>query len=333
MEMLYNFQECLNELTASDSFELQSHTHAFGQTDYYIPYMMNDALECYFILENAQMKGTFLPDAINEIQLVTTEESPALVIRQNDENVCTLWFETVQKKLQYYRYHEIGHFWVEGQEHWRRLVYIIGTIYDKYHYIGNSSCNALEQELLPLMEFAPFRYWSPIHESLDDIYPDTMEGIETMKALCKEANDHSYLRLLKIYERLPLLFVRKYLTKALNSPKRAALYELIFKKVNEASLSYPDRDYGESLNQHIHNKRTELTKELLAKGFTGTYPLFHKENTQILVMEEHPFTILEWDHFKFRMNLMVSNTDKPYRSLNAGFFDSTGSSSAIYKYD
>ena len=178
------------------------------------------------------------------------------------------------------------------------------------------------------MEFAPFRYWSPIHESLDDIYPDTMEGFETMKALCQEANADSYLRLLKIYERLPLLFVRKYLTKALNSPKRAALYELIFKKVNEASLSYPDRDYGESLNQHIHNKRTELTKELLAKGFTGTYPLFHKENTQILVMEEHPFTILEWDHFKFRMNLMVSNTDKPYRSLNAGLFDSTGSSSA-----
>ena len=333
MEMLYNFEKCLNELVDADSLELQSHTHASGQTDYYIPYMMNDALECYFILENAQMKGTFLPDAKSQVQLITDTDTPALVIRQNEENVCTLWFETVQKKLQYYRYHEIGHFWVKGQEHWRRLVYIIGTIYDKYHYIGNFTCNALEQELLLLMEFAPFRYWSPIHESPDDIYPDTMEGIESMKALCKEANDSSYLRLLKIYERLPLPFVRKYLTKALNSPKRAALYELIFKKVNEASLSYPERDYGASLNQQIRDKRKKLTEELLAEGFTGSYPLFHRENTQILVMEEHPFTILEWDHFKFGMKLMVSKTSKPCSSLNTGFFDGKGNYSRIYKYD
>ena len=62
MEMLYNFEKCLNELVDADSFELQSHTHSSGQTDYYIPYMMNDALECYFILENAQKRYELCPD-------------------------------------------------------------------------------------------------------------------------------------------------------------------------------------------------------------------------------------------------------------------------------
>ena len=333
MEMLYDLQKSLNALTDSDSFELQSYKGPSGQTDYYIPYMMNDALECYYVLENAHMKGTFLPDSGAEIQVIETEESPALIIRQKDENVCTLWFESVRKDLQCYRYHEIGHFWVTGQEHWRRLVYIIGTIYDKYEYMGESLCNEKELALLPLMEFAPFRYYSPIHESLDDMYSDTSQGIETMKALCKEVNDHAYLRLLNIYKRFPLSFVRKYLTKALNKPERSALYEHIFHKVNEASLAYPERDYGELLNQQIQGKRQKLTSELIAKGFSGTYPLFQRENTQVLVMEEHPFTILEWDHFKFRMKLMVSKTKKPDKGLNAGFFEKTGNYSEIYKYD
>ena len=114
MEMLYDLQKSLNALTDSDSFELQSYKGPSGQTDYYIPYMMNDALECYYVLENAHMKGTFLPDSGAEIQVIETEESPALIIRQKDENVCTLWFESVRKDLQCYRYHEIGHFWVTG---------------------------------------------------------------------------------------------------------------------------------------------------------------------------------------------------------------------------
>ena len=35
-----------------------------------------------------------------------------------------------------YRYHEIGHFWRDGAEQWRQLVYMIGTIREKYRFLG-----------------------------------------------------------------------------------------------------------------------------------------------------------------------------------------------------
>ena len=123
-----------------------------GEKQICIPYMMNDALECYLILENCRITGVYLPHCKEKIEAYLTEHqgSIGLVVKQGKDNVFTLWFEEISEHLECYQYHEIGHFWVQGMEQWRQLVYMIGTIYDKYEYLGEEVCTEKELELIPL---------------------------------------------------------------------------------------------------------------------------------------------------------------------------------------
>lgn len=158
----------LNEIFEQQVFELCIHEEN-GQKAYYIPYMMNDALECYLVLEHCRMTGEYQPEADeNEEeepcsgQLEEKDGMFGLIVRQGQDRVFTLWFRSIQKVLKCYQYHAIGHFWQEGQEQWRRLVYILGTLHDKYQYLGEEVCSREEQELLKLAEFSPLRRWSPL---------------------------------------------------------------------------------------------------------------------------------------------------------------------------
>ena len=302
--------------------------------------MMNDALECYLILKHGRMTGEYLDDFDGEMaaEVVMTENGPAVICRQGLENVFTIWFEDAFRELQCYRYDQIGHFWVQGQEQWRRLVYIIGTIHDKYNYMGESVCNEKEMALMPLMEFAPFRYFSPIHEPLDEYYSDSVEGLECMEALSREAGDRWFLLLMRVYKRFAPGGLLKQglvqvLSDSLSRPGRNRLYQLIFEKVREASIEYPERKYPSSLEEEIQAKRAVVCEQMRQSGFIGEYPLFEREKVQILAMEEHPFTILESDQYKFKIQYMVSEVNhrnhkrgqnKEEAWLNAGFFKKRG---------
>ncbi|MCI5623882.1 MULTISPECIES: DUF3878 family protein [Anaerostipes] len=292
----------------------------------YIPYMMNDALECYLVLENAGMSGEFLSDYKEELQaqLIKEKGRYVLILYQGTENVCTIWFEEIRQILKCYQYHEIGHFWVKGQEQWRQLVYMVGTIYEKYEYLGDDVCNSLEKELMGLIEFAPFRHWSPIREPLDDRYPATYEGITCMERLALEAGDMEFVKLLKVYRMFPFRKIENFLSKKMLSPKREPLYHCIYEKIQAASSAYPKRDYGERMNQQIQSKRENLDLKLKRKGYKGEYPLYRKGITTILATEEHPFTILDWDDFTFRIQLMVSECNRGNAGFNSGFFKGPG---------
>ncbi len=328
----------LDEIVSCDAFELHKAELPNGKQEFYIPYMMNDALECYLILTNGTMTGAYDPKCEAEIsvELLDTDKGPAAFFRQGDNSVFTIWYEESFCEQKCYRYDQIGHFWVTGVEHWRRLVYIIGTIYDKFRYMGEDVCNENEQALMPLMEFAPFRYYSPIHESLDSYYDETNEGLECMRALAEEAGDREFIRLIKLYELTPFKtqMVRQ-LANAMQSPKRNDLYELIYRKVEAAASAYPDRVYADGLHETIQRKRIEVQEKLTSEGYTGTYPLFHKEDRQVLVMEEHPFTIqeLEYENYGFKVQYMVSEIAEAKKEhlLNAGFFKKKGSRGWIVK--
>lgn len=339
-------QRYLEEILDCGAFELHKKELENGNREYYIPYMMNDALECYLILKNARMTGAYDPKCEDEIavELLDTDQGPAAFFHQGTNSVFSIWYEEGYCEQKCYRYDQIGHFWVEGEEHWRRLVYIVGTIYDKFSYMGADFCNEKEQELIPLMEFAPFRYFSPIHESLDSYYEDSVEGLRCMKVLAEEAEDKEFLRLLKLYEVSPFKSqIVRQLVNAMQSPKRNKLYQLIFEKIQNAASEYPEREYSDGLHEKIKQNREEVQEQLLANGFTGTYPLFHKENRQVLVMEEHPFTILEleYESYGFKIQFMISECGdvKPAVShtgysgylLNAGFFKKRGNRGWIAK--
>ena len=214
---------------------------------------------------------------------------------------------------------------VKGQEQWRQLVYMLGTVYDKYEYLGDAVLNQKEKELLGVIEFAPFREWSPIKESLEGRYPSTYEGIDRMMALAREAGDISFVRLLRIYYKHPSKRVEYFLSRRLLSHKREKLYVLIWHKIKAASEAYDKRDYGSSQNEDIKTKRRVIDSRLQSEGYSGKYPEYRKGDVQIIVTEEHPFTIMESEEFVFRTQFMVSKCIKPVKGgRNSGFFTGWG---------
>ena len=328
-------QSYLDEIVDCGAFELHKKELEGGKWEVYIPYMMNDAMESYLILKHARMTGMYDPKSEEEVsvELLDTDQGPAAFFRQGESSVFSIWYEESCCEQKCYRYDQIGHFWVEGEEHWRRLVYIVGTIHDKFKYMGPDFCNKKEQALIPLMEFAPFRYFSPIHESLDAYYEDSAEGFACMRALAEEAGDKELLRLMKLYELTPFKSQTvRQLINAMQNPKRNKLYQLIFEKIADAASEYPERKYSDGLHVTICSKRIEVQGKMHADGYVGTYPLFHKGNRQVLVMEEHPFTImeLEYENYEFKLQYMISECGEESHSalrskddgymLNAGFF-------------
>ncbi len=311
---LEKLEKCLNQLLECNALEMIS-DNSNSATTLYIPYMMNDALEYYFILENCQITGIFtktIPadttlETSSDISDVSKSRRNALIFHKADNEILTIWFSRCSQILNFYQYHRIGHFWREGQEHWRRLVYIIGTIHEKYTYLGRSACNKNELALLSLVEFAPFRYWSPIHESLDDYYSNSKEGLLYMYELAQEAGDKTFARLIQLYRKMPFHFMTHILARKLISPKRESLYQLICQKINLCSTEYALRDYGAEKNAEIKKLRTQFSEKLYADGFIGQYPYFQKDSIQLVAMEEHPFTILESANFTFRIQGMVTD--------------------------
>ena len=326
--------ERLKHVVECQVFELCGPFEEQGSVSYCVPYMMNDAVENYLILKDCKLVGKFCSEikGQQEAQIAELDGGYVMAFRQGGENAFTLFFKEIEERVSFYRYHEIGHFWVKGQEQWRQLVYITGTIHDKYSFLGESSCNETEKRLKHLVEFFPFQDWSPVHGSLEEDYPESEEGILAMEYYAKKAGDDSYLKWIKWYRRFPWL--RKKLSKLLLDSKRERLYQEIYRDIEKASMSYPVRKYEEQAQVSVEEMRKSAEAYLKAQGYEGTYPEFQQGNRKIQAVEEHPFTILEWKHYKFRIRFMVSECKSASeQQLNSGFFQGTGRKGWIEDYD
>ena len=310
----------LAEVFEAQVFEFQMKKRPDGTEDCWIPYLMNDAVECCLCLRNCRFRGEYQGEGEAFARLTREEEQYLLVVRKNRDSTASFWFQRIEIKSRFYRYHEIGHFWVTGQEQWRRLVYLVGTVYEKRQYLGENAVNGKEKEFLELITFPPFRAYSPIQESLKERYPETKGGLRTMERLSEEAGDGGYRLLLHIYRRIPVPLVSWWLKRRLNSPKRQKLYETLLDWIERASMEYPERQYEGSLNEERQKARKDTEKTIRDAGFSGTFPWFQKGSLGITVMEEHPFTILESDGYGFRMQYMVSLVEKGENRRDGGFF-------------
>ena len=324
------------ELIDYGSFEVCKTGKNNGQ--YIIPYIMNDAVECYIEVCNALLKGSYESSlCVTSASLIEKENGYGLIIRQGNENAFTLWFSDLLVHENLYRYHEIGHFWVKGQEQWRQLVYMTGTIADKYLYMGEEYCNEKEKFIQSLIYFSPFRRLTPVPDDLMEYhFPLKTEGISIMEELCEEAGDEEYAALVRDFAKNPTEKEEIRLSRKLMSARRQGLYQYIYDIVCEASEPYPQRDYGKELNGRIEKRRKKLEHDLKKHGFEGSYPHFKRKNVSIIVTEEQPFIMdeLEWDDFKFAQNLMVSKTFAGKNNIdNAGFFHGIGNKGRVIKYD
>lgn len=287
----------------------------------YIPYMMNDAVEYYLILKNVRVTGD-LPrnfPAETSVRIIEKDGRQGLLFGLPDTRPA-LWFDECLSVREYYQYHRIGHFWRNGYEHWRMLVYMIGTICDKYTFLGPAAVNDLELSLLPLVRFGPFRAFSPVEESLNERYPDGEEGWTCMRSLALAAGDKDYVKRIgcaRLLLKLPFADRRrleKDLEEALKKEERKALFLHIYKKICQASLCWQERRYDPAAEEKAEKARQEISGVMEKRGFSGTYPLFTKGGTMALALEEHPFTVEEIDYegFAFGIRLMVWEEHAPW---------------------
>ena len=313
-----------------------------SETELYVPYMMNDALECYLVFSDCSVSGdlSHAMQAETWVELTEDEDRKGVIFHRPDGEVLTLWYSECRSCTCLYQYHRIGHFWRSGEEQWRQLVYQIGTIRDKYVYLGEEVCNADERELMQLVNFAPFRYYSPIDEDLDGRYADSLAGIDCMLALAEAAGDEEYARYTRFYRKaagwyaklthretvgFPFQWLTGIMITMLDYPEREPLYRYLCEKVRRASEGYAVRDYGPAKNAAIEALRQSADADLRARGFQGSYPFYRKGFASVLVTEEHPFTVLDYEDFEFTIHYMISQTgEETHDTWNMGFFDRRG---------
>lgn len=284
----------------------------------YIPLIMNDAVEVYCKLTDAVIPGQ-LPEDLSDVtqtELVSGDTRRGLLLKTGEKIKATIWFSHCLYEMEQYQYHRIMHRWVKGDEHMRMLVYMIGTMQDKLVYLGEMACNDQEKALIPLMEYRPFRLFSPIDESLDGWYPDTSQGYETMKAVAEKAGDTALLRLMKLGRVSGHLLDRK-ISRHLSCSR--SLFSLIYEKIRVASERYRPRTYGSELQNELNLRRKDIHHRFMQSGFAGTYPVYTREQMQVTVYEEHPFTVSEMDEMAFDVHFLVCdrrNKRFPYRALD-----------------
>ncbi len=325
------FQEAATAIAQQSAFELILRTAPDGTVVGYVPHIMNDGMECWMVLEHCRIVGSIPREYEGPTQVQFADHTMGISVRQGD-NVYTAWFTAVQRHIRLYRYHEIGHFWTQDQEQWRRLVYMVGTIYDKIKYSPVPAFTPLEAELSRLMEFVPFRLWSPVSESILHLYPDSPEGAETFAKYAEEAGDTRLAKQCRRFAKRPGPLKAFLLSNRLCKAKSIPVYNVIYRKLTEASSVYPPRDYGEVRNRKIEDERKYVTKHMHTIGFTGQYPLYRRPGMELLAAEEHPFTALDDPDYRFRIRFMVSEYPKNYTpdGVCCGFFDKKGFRSMIW---
>lgn len=350
-----SFVDCIKDLTDNGAFEIWSpvNTPDYKQ-NIYIPYMMNDAMECYFILGQATLVGHFDRTLMSETCVSYEEQANAdsrhlLVVKQGDENTCTIWFSSVEIKQDLYRFDEICHYWRSGNEQWSQMTYMIGTMYDKFLFNGSNVCNSTEQSIMHLIEFAPFRAFAPAPALFEELYDNTWDGLKTMISLAKEAKDYRYYILCKLYGKLSSPFFGQFLGRmlmnGLTKRCRYPLYQLIYKKAIKGASSYPARHYMNPYeNEKITNLRFNTHEKMIQAGFTGTYPEYtqvlspdqsniHTKSIYVRITEEQPFTIMDWEDITFSQRFMVSYSSGTKNNFNLGFFHKKGLSHDVLSPD
>ncbi|SKB89115.1 protein of unknown function [Lachnospiraceae bacterium] len=301
-KMLYpkELLKLLKDLIETDSLEFVR--DALDDTCIRIPYMMSDAVENYIELRGCSVFGVLEEEF--EVGTSIRISSDGYMLRiffcAPDERELRIECSSAIQRITLYQYHRTGHYWVEGNEFLRRLVYMVGTVHDKVEFMGRDYCNETELSYYHLIEFAPFRYWSPIDETMDDWYHNSAAGTEVMRELAREAGDERFLWMIDQYTESPE--IRNVLARYLSGNDGDRMMECLQKRIVKGSSSYEERRYDPLLEEQILRKREEITDRLTASGYEGTYPEFQRGNIRVLVIEEQPFTIMDREDAEYRFH-------------------------------
>lgn len=308
--------EYMDLISLSDAFEIYP-VNKNGNEYIYIPYMLNDSVEAVLIL--SEVKTELIESLKKEVSLLDLYEEDDeifLSLYHPKKGEIEISFLKAEIQIETYQYHRICHFWVSGDEALRRIVYIIGTINDKYHFLGEEFSNEDEMKLLPLIEFAPLWYFSPVRESLDSYYENTENGIDTFLSMCEGVASERFIKaVLKMKEEAfnGTLSEKRIREISFLLREEEKLIHKINEKIEESSLHFKKRTFLIEEEQVLQKEIEKLNFEMKENGYEGKYPMYQNDKEVVTYYEEHPFVIrdLEYDDFSLRISgKLVENRDE-----------------------
>ncbi|MDO4491029.1 MAG: DUF3878 family protein [Lachnospiraceae bacterium] len=337
-------ETCIQELLEWDALELQIKNYEkTGQqedwneyadkTEVLLPYLMNDAVEYFIRLEGCVLQGSWQGEK-DGVQAVSFEEKEGfgeILILQSGDSQFRIRYTKAWKVENCYQYHRIGHNWrkEKGQEELRRMVNLLCVLHDKCTYLGEECSTEGEGFLASLIEFQPLCYWTPINSSIEEWYPETLEGIYAMEELVAEAGDIEYGKQLARYrlfqenfdeslsgrrmqkQLFRLRALQSALAMDLVQKQHRAILDLLEEKLERESLHWKKRSYGWDQEQKMQRLRREKEEQYRKEGFKGDYPRMYREDPdsgeriRVHFVEEHPFMELEWSDYRFQIHDIV----------------------------
>lgn len=271
----------LEELLEQDQFELifpeDKHKNTFQkQQDISLVYLMNDAVESFFVFHNATMTGEYQKEYEGEILAVLDkkEEQYVLVVHQGD-SVVTLFFDTLLQKNNLYNYGDVGHFWVKGYEYLRVLEYRLAILRDKCDYLDESCSTLEERRLASLVEFPPLNYccYPAVPEKYivprENPWQPSEKAIDLMLEIAKEAEDKTFIRLLSYYKKNSSIMMSRWIAYMLHRKNHIKIVNILTKRLQKAASIYPNRSFGTKNDikiQKILQKAEKRKQELKEAG-------------------------------------------------------------------
>lgn len=285
------FKDKMKDLVLADALEVVSDPERPGRL--YIPYMMSDCVEDYLLIDLRKDARSHVrdPEAMRDLLAAWagggTDGSPG--IGQIEE----IW-----ESRTYYQYHRPGHYWVQGEEHLRRLVYQLGCIHEKMTYLGREAVSEKEMELARLVEFGPLRFFSPTGEKLDDRYQNSEEGVSVMLDLARTCGDSRLSWLAASFGKLPGWELRNYLIDYLSSDRGFAFCHVLQIELELASKPYASRRFSDETEAWAQMERRCIDAALREEGYVGRYPHYRSRDRKriLLVTEEMPFAMSLLDY-------------------------------------
>ena len=254
------YKNCLDGLTKdmpeeffklAQIFELSvfEPIHMEGKKDIYAAYLMNDAVESYFVFEQSVMTGSY-----KELECEQTAS-----------------FTNLHMQTTCFDYGCMGHFWVKGYEYLRQLEYQFADIRDKYRYLGKDFCTEQELIFMQLADFPPIKKFRSVPEQYYVPYPDSVypEAVRYLIETAENVGDKKMSAKLEHYQRKPTAFQCNVLARMFHKKAHSRFVDKIIADMRAISAGYPQRTFKEQEKQHykkVHQKAENAMNSFLQKG-------------------------------------------------------------------
>lgn len=269
-----------------------------GEKDIHAAYLMNDAVESYFVFEQSIITGEYKNgDFWQTASIEHDSKGYMLIVNQGGENIFTIRFVRLYIRTMYFDYGCMGHFWVKGYEYLRQLEYQLADVRDKYRYLGGSSCTQKELVLMQLADFPPIKKYRSVPEPYYVPYPDKIypEAVQYLIGIADRTGDSSMARQLKSYMKNPTALKCRILSYMFHKKSHGSFIDNIIADLRRAAAVYNKRTFSEKEElqyANVHRQAESAMNRFTEKGY------------ECLLYREEPFMYSK-DSITYKEHVMV----------------------------